>query len=71
MLICDLSKAEQAMLWRISGAMNFSMPSEFDKEFGDESLLKFCSTVLMRIQATRNHLHTAMTHINGQEDRKD
>ena len=51
--------------------MNFSMPSEFDKEFGDESLLKFCSTVLMRIQATRNHLHTAMTYINGQEDRKD
>ena len=70
MLICDLSKQEQSMLWRISGAMNFSTPAEFDKEFGDESLLKFCSTVLMRVQATRNSLHAAMTYVNGQEDRK-
>ena len=50
--------------------MNFSTPAEFDKEFGDESLVKFCSAVLMRVQATRNAMHTAMTYVNGQEDRK-
>ncbi len=70
MQICDLSKPEQSMLWRISGAMNFSTPAEFDKEFGDESLVKFCSTVLMRVQAARNSLHSAMSYVNGQEDRK-
>ena len=70
MFIYDLSDQEQSILWRISGAMNFSTPAEFDKQFGDESLVKFFFTVLIRVQATRNSLHAAMSYVNGQEDRK-